>query len=392
MSDELIREIGLVLLMPNGAEVLFRLAVLWEDNDVPPEDVYMLPSRPVDGEVPVSLPEIMRDVYFVTWLDNDYNEENQGIKTMLSEKDAFWNKYIIALKKLVEVSYYNYQSIVDDRDCDEEEVLFRRKGRRYMSFIEDLGEPYNIRYKIIHVLSQLHSQARIRNHFGGFTGIVCNAETFIKFWNESLQKLQELQLAIQKEDVEDLKSAFGRILKSEVFEERFDKRYMGEDGCFMKTNVVTADANEDVLCFSGLKDFDGNDYLSRAVKMIVDSGYFHNAYLVKVRDGIRYYLSDSKYITLGEAKAFGGHLEARMFSCCERKTFADYDWSKCVSYKMIVKYEPCGMCSIPVKKHRAKYKPNELVWGKKWDFPLKDMDKYDAIAKEIYDANNPAKL
>lgn len=133
MSDELIREIGLVLLMPNGAEVLFRLAVLWEDNDVPPEDVYMLPSRPVDGEVPVSLPEIMRDVYFVTWLDNDYNEENQGIKTMLSEKDAFWNKYIIALKKLVEVSYYNYQSIVDDKDCDEEEVLFRRKGRRYMS-------------------------------------------------------------------------------------------------------------------------------------------------------------------------------------------------------------------------------------------------------------------
>ena len=197
--------------------------------------------------------------------------------------------------------------------------------------------------------------------------------------------MEELEISIQEKEVHVLKSKFSKITNSKIYKNKFKKRFI-DDGCFLKANVIDTNGNyQDVLCFSGLKQFDGSDYLSIAINDIVNSGVFHNPYLVKVNDNIRYYITHDKYITLGDAKTNSKTLNPRMFSCCERKTFADYDWSKCRSYKMTIKYEPCALCEISVKKHSDKYN-GTIICGKSESLKPIDKAKYDSIAQVIYDS------
>lgn len=381
----MIKEIQLFLQLPQKHQLSFSLALLLDGSSIIPENLYIHPIELEQDDV--SLLEIIRDVNLITQFEillNEYDKDE--IQNEFSERDKFWNIYIEILRELLRISYNNSKAIVNTQDYENMEILFEKKGWHYSSYVDQMGEPFITRYKIFHILSLLYTRPYIRNNYGGCSDIICYANIFSQFWNDSVEKLSKLELSIQEDEVANLKSIFSKITDSMIYQNKFNNRYIDSNGCFLKANVIDKTGNDqDILCFSGIKQPDGNDYLSLAIKKIANSGVFHNPYLVKVNDKIRYYISPKKYITLGDAKSFGPVSSPRMFSCCERKTFADYDWSNCRSYKMIIKYEPCILCALSVQKHTTKYH-GTISCGKHKQGASLDKDKFDSIAQEIYDS------
>lgn len=387
MDYNIIKEIQLLLQLPKHHHISFNLALLLGDNSIVPDNLYVYPIEL--GTEDISLLEIIRDVNLITKFEILLNENDKDeIQKEFGERDKFWNIYIELLRELIWISYNNYRTIVNTQDYENRKSLFEKKGWHYSLYVDQMGEPFITRYKIFHILSLLYTKPYIRNYYGGCSDIICYANKFLQFWNDSVERLSKLELSIQEDEILNLKSIFSKITDSKIYQDKFNNRYIDGSGCFLKANVIdTTGNNRDVLCFSGLKQHNGNDYLSLAIKQIVDSGVFHNPYLVKVNDKIRYYISSEKYITLGDAKSYGSFFPHRMFSCCERKTFADYDWSNCRSYKMIIKYEPCTLCALSVQKHKTKYS-GTILCGKYEHGSSIDKDEFDHIAQEIYESTH----
>ena len=78
-----------------------------------------------------------------------------------------------------------------------------------------------------------------------------------------------------------------------------------------------------------------------------------------------------------------------MFSCCERKTIADFCWDNCLSFEMFVKYKPCELCKYPINEFKKKYNGNiyhgirckPLKREKKEEFQEKASKIYNMIYK-----------
>lgn len=71
-----------------------------------------------------------------------------------------------------------------------------------------------------------------------------------------------------------------------------------------------------------------------------------------------------------------------MSSCCERKTFADFNWNGCQSYEMILKYALCELCQHQVKIFEIRYH-GQTKFGKVTK-PLGHKYDFDKIANHIY--------
>lgn len=159
----------------------------------------------------------------------------------------------------------------------------------------------------------------------------------------------------------------------------FKERYLDDSGgCFSLTRVRKNATEEDVLCFSGLKFSD----LNSAIDKIAQSGYFVNPTVIRECLNVRYYLCPEKYVTFAEAKQTHKDHKRRMFSCCERKTFAKYDWQGVDSFIMTVKYYPCELCQWSVDMHKKKY--GGTIKAGIIQSPLEEKALYDAIAEEIF--------
>lgn len=200
-----------------------------------------------------------------------------------------------------------------------------------------------------------------------------------------MDKFSIMVSAIQKyKKVETVRKYFNIIslkyANSKDYKEFHDKYIQGY-GCFAKTTVNLLNGDkQDVLCFSGLKY---KSEISRVIKLIVTNGNFKNAYLINVSGKIRYYINKTDYITKDDADKSGFSYHNRMFSCCERKTFAAYEnWMNCKSYVMTVKYQPCELCKESVKRHNKKYNGKKHC-GKRLK-KLSNRSIYDSQAVQIY--------
>ena len=382
-----------MLFIPKGEKLTFQFSVFTSENRKDPEDSNVDFSNKLLG--------ILQDIFYVTsYAIIRYDKESGSPKSELDKRDNNWGIFRWIWYNFTDFLRENFNEIRIPQNSDKSEILSKIEGAGYAQFVREMGQPFMARYNL-YVFSLLFwSKNYILKNFGSCTDIICNFRLFMQFWNGILAFLSNSVEDLQVDDEENLKSKFEKILNnpnSKAEYRKFKKNYLKEKGgCFSLTMVDKKDGSrQDVLCFSGLQDYPDDSPIGKAIKKIKVKGGFKNPYVVHVTDYIRYDLICGKYICYGEAKNckfFSNNREYnRMFSCCERKTIADYDWEDCASYTMIVKYEPCKLCQKAVTKHNKSYN-GRVLHGKKDTKTTKVpklIDEFDRLAKCIFSGPCP---
>ena len=378
------------LFLPMSEKLSFQFSILPNENL---EDFGNL-----DVESSNELLGILQDTYYVTHLASiRYEKEVEDSNGKLDERDNYWSLFRWVWYNFTDFLRNNFSEIRIFQDSEVGEILSKKRGRSYKQFVQEMGLPFESRYNL-YVFSLLFwSPNYILKNFGSRTDIICNHRVFMRFWNGILTFLSDSVLNLQKVRVKKLKSKFKKILnnpETKAEYKTFSKEYLGKKGCFSLTIVKKNDGSrQDVLCFSGLKDYPENSNIRKAIKKIEKDGGFQNPQVVEVTDNIKYYLICGLSISYGIAKEcsiFKTGRYNRMFSCCERKTIAGYLWNDCASYTMIVKYAPCELCKEPVRKHNELYN-GRVLHGKATE-PLERIGEYDRLAKCIWSSLHPIRI
>lgn len=380
------------LFLPMSEKMPFRFSILPNENR---ED-----SGNSDVESSNELLGILQDTYYVTHLASiRYEKGLEDSNGKIDERDNYWSSFRWVWYNFTNFLRNNFSEIRIFQDSAAGEILSKKKGRSYRQFVQEMGLPFEARYNLYIFSLLFWSPNYILKYFGRCTDIICKHRVFMRFWNGILTFLSDSVRDLQKDDVENLKSKFEKILndpdkKAEYT--KFNREYLREKGgCFSLTMVDKKDGSrQDVLCFSGLQDYPANSNLGKAIKRIKEEGGFQNPYLVQITNKIKYDLLCGLYISYGKAKKCSffskNGVYNRMFSCCERKTIADYNWNDCASYTMIVKYAPCELCKEPVRKHNKLYS-GRVLHGKATK-PLKLIGEFDRLAKCICSSFYPIRF
>lgn len=388
--EHLNRVVKWKLILPWGKPLRFHFQIVPANDDL--EWDVNIPSSTTD------LLGLLQDTFYVThWLNILEENYNLITKEELDERDNYWYIFIWVWYRFIEIIQHNYHQITNNQSSMEYEVLQEMHSENYLHFIENMGEPYITRYKLYEVVSLLVPSNRF-SHLS-LANIICDFNSFVKFWNKSLKLLPALLTKIQHYKVERLRKQFNKIIDANSLNneyKRFKNKYLqeGKDKCFSMTTVTKKDGTKkDLLCFCGVPEFDPNSKISKAIDLIVNeiknNRKYYDPERVTAKDSIRYYIDHKTYITYVQATHFScfsnNPIFNRMFSCCERKTFAHYDeWSECVSYTMVVKYPPCELCNFPVIQHCNKYNGHIIPGKKNEPTPLENLDIYNMLAKCIH--------
>lgn len=120
----------------------------------------------------------------------------------------------------------------------------------------------------------------------------------------------------------------------------------------------------------------------------VISEFLEEYHAVVIPDEVRYYLDDEKgYITYKQFKEKGvDKKENRMFTCCERKLFAQMRMENKLNdnVKIIVTSQPCEYCSREINFIQKKYNKVLNVIYPREEY----VSRHDQIAREIWKEKN----
>lgn len=334
-----------------------------------------------EGKNSVSIPD-----------DQEYIHKNPEKKLTLDRRDKGWDTLIGFFEQLYYKITGRYNILSEDATATREieERLFHLKGQAYKNYIYyKLGKIYALRYEIYVILNKLVPLSlRESNNVILCTNIICNGIAFQNFFNASLGWIEDTLTNLQTYEGKALDKLMA-YLDRRYGSSQFRRKFVSGHGCFSKTLVFDGNTYTNALCFSGARN--PSTSIQNACKRIADCGLFGNHYVVKISPATRYYISSSKYITLGEALSSGLYnpyknpdVDGRMFSCCERKTFADYNWSGCQWFRMVVKYTPCQLCQYEVGVFENKFRyPSKVVGGKALT-ALKNLATMNQLATEIH--------
>lgn len=148
--------------------------------------------------------------------------------------------------------------------------------------------------------------------------------------------------------------------------------------------------------YYSINGLDGDDYDS--IHRIFEKLRCQNYRSVFISNGVRYFLPDEiEYITY---KQFFENKtpskENRMFTCCERKLFAEIRRQKNIDHdiKIVVSSPPCVYCSREIRNIEKNYKNKiEKVYQKNGDLEKESPNKQivlqqDKVAEKIWKKNN----
>lgn len=322
------------------------------------------------------LPQLLQEVYYVDLLSRNANLET-GI---FRGHDSVYDYLRIFHGRLVELLQLSYKHLLDNQYLDDHNLgrLSALSGMRVGQYVENnLQEPFRSRDAAYMIFNMLPNQYKYHLPHDARRNIIASYEKFEKYWNKGMELLCQLQDDIHALGIDDLNQLLSELT---VKNEKFKDRYLQDSGgCFSLTVTNKTNGTSDkILCFSG-QSFKG---LNESINKIVQSERFKNSVVIKKSLKVRYYICPDKYVTHAEAKQTHKDSEPRMFSCCERKTFAEYDWSEVKSYIMTVKYHPCELCQWSVNTHQKKH--GGIINSGVRRPPLEKKARFDAIAEEIY--------
>ena len=371
-------------------EVLYFEQLLFTEND--------------EYQKSTALLEMLQDVFYVTQLDHISGqhieseiEPNAFISNdiILNHRDDAWDILIGYFDDLLSKIHNNYDLLINDAVSQAKDTLLNLVGVHYADFIRySMNEVFFFRYEIYSFLKELIPWSLRRKHnLSRCTDIVCDGRAFQNFFNLSLNWIEETQRKIQTYESEDLERLLN-YLSRRYHLGKLRNKYLNKKscGCFSKTLVHEIDNSyTNVLCFSGAEE--PKDKLKEDIEKIAKCGYFGKYHLVRISDDIKYHLSETQFITLGEANRSGLYDSGsygRMFSCCERKTFANYDLNNCRAFRMIVKYAPCILCKQEVKMY-VNGRNKRLISGCPTG-SIARLDEYNELANKIYKMFHPLLL
>lgn len=330
----------------------------------------------------ILLLDVLQDFYYVTHFENLHKNDNKIDERLYccdecwSVLNALWRELLLLIKGcgqyLNDERSYEYRLIRDDNELKK--------------IIYDLGEPFTTRYHVYKLFKTIYS---IYNpQISHSTDILFNIKDFQEYWNFGISLFSFTLFKIQIASVNELKQILKDITKEKEYYQ-FRSKYIHRNSCFSLTKVILKDNKKiNLLCFSGIDRKNKiNNSIKKAIDKIIKSNIFENSCLVKDSDDIRYYLSNKKYITYGEAEKCRKHglkYNIRMFSCCERKTIAYFNWENCQSYEMFVKYKPCELCEHQINEFKKSH-CGDIYHGIECKPLKKDLkEDLEKRAREIY--------
>ncbi len=347
------------------------------------------------GDDGLQLLDYLQEVYYVTKLEVILDNGNlHNNKILLDNQDNGWDVLSNVFANLYPKIYRSQGLLSSNSSYPNSSQLLHLKGEAYGDYIRNtMGGVYPFRYEIYTSLKHIIPMSlRRRYKLARCTDIVCDSQAFQRFFNLSLQWIETTQRNLQTYENDALEKLLIYLSRRKEGMGDFKKRYLKNDRrCFSKTLVFNGATYLNLLCFSGAQEPTGQ--LKKAMESIAQCGLFGNCHLVKVPVETRYMLSDTKYITLGDAILSGLYdvkQHGRMFSCCERKTFAHHNWTTCKAFRMIVRFAPCELCERLVESYRNNFH-GVVVYGKKLA-PLKKRKEFDSLADNIYRKLHPLLL
>lgn len=321
------------------------------------------------------LPQLLQEVYYV-----DYLSRNANIETGIhKDRDGVYDYLRIFHARIIELLRSHYIHLTNQGQLDNNSFnkLLELSGQQVEQYVADnLQEPFRSRDAAYMIFNLLPKQYKYRLPHYARRDIISSYDKFEKYWNKGMTMLSMLQNDIHTSDVAELTKLLSELADKNS---RFRNKYIGEsNGCFSFTKVKKNGVSENVLCFSG-QSFKG---LNGAIDRIAQSRRFGNSIIIRQSMKVRYYICPERYITHADAHNSRIKHNDRMFSCCERKTFAEYNWQGVESYTMTVKYFPCELCQWSVNRHNMKYRGTIKAGVRR--SPLLEKAGFDAIADEIY--------
>ena len=329
-------------------------------------------------DVQFFIPQLLQEVFYVDSLSRNNNIEPNGIADSL---DAVYDYISVFHARIVELVELHHKHLTDETHSEEiREQLWDFSGSKVGMYVhKNLQEPFLSRDNAYMIFNALPSSYRYRLPHYARRDIVSSYDCFEKYWNKGMELLCEMQNDIHTATIGQLKNLLTELSGKN---NKFYKKYLKEkDGCFSLTQVKKKGLQQDVLCFSGITF---SKPIIDAINCIKNSGRFKTPVVITNSDNVRYYLCPERYVTYEDARRSNVVYSNRMFSCCERKTFAEYDWQDVDSYTMMVKYQPCELCQLPIYEHTMKYN-GRIKAGIKLA-PLDKIPLFNAIAEDIYKA------
>lgn len=322
------------------------------------------------------IPQLLQEVYYVTQLSRERNNEPNEV---LSLQDEFYDYIRVFHGRIRDILESHHQDLVEEVHSEEiRERLMEFSGASVGSFVqENLPEPFLSRNAAYMIFNMLPYPYKSRLPHYARRDIVSSYSCFEKYWNRGMSLLCEMQNDVHTVAIDELKKLLAKLSGKDM---ELCKVYLKDNkGCFSLTEVKKNEVQQDVLCFSGQKFA---KKITEAITMIERAGHFRNPIIITKSNKVRYYICPERYVTYADACKTNKVYQTRMFSCCERKTFAEYDWNDVESYTMTVKYQPCELCQLPIYEHTMKYR-GRIKAGIKLD-PLDKIPLFNAIAEEIY--------
>lgn len=390
-NNNLSKEITWTVILPKGYFFTFEDSLLLDiksDNE-PKTSLYYNSYKKTNQlesykESNTLLLDILQEVYYVT-----HFAENNKTDERLYYCDKCWNELNVFWRQLLQFIREREEHLDNEKNYEYTDNHFIKDDNEFQNYIKNLGEPFITRYHFYKFFKFIYSIYNYKISYN--SDIVYNINEFRRFWNTSMYLVSSTLFRIQISSVNELKQLLKKITKEKIYYQ-FRRKYIHRNSCFSLTKVLLkGNEKKDILCFSGIDI--NNETIKKAIDKIMRSSIFSNSYLVSDSDDIRYYLSNTKYITYGDAKSckrkYGLKYENRMFSCCERKTIADFNWDNCLSFEMFVKYKPCELCKYPINELKKNYngniyhgiKCNPLKREKKKEFQEKARKIYNMIHK-----------
>lgn len=292
--------------------------------------------------------------------------------------DIFSELFVIIQNNPQLLSYHSTYKALEDLLCQKDKKRFIYKKMP--------GE-YALRYRFFLVATELIPSLKkedgelVRRY-----DVICKWTEFKHFFKRTLKWIEDKLYYLQTCSVQDLENLYKEWcdVKGDKFK-KFKARYLDGNSCFSDTIVERLDTDIHILCFSGAKA--PTKKVKDAIEYITTKYLLFGIRPITIWDvplDTKYMLAQIKTITFEEAKLSKIYIRekhGRMFSCCERKTFAGYpDWNKCISFRMFVRFAPCELCAEIVKEYKDNYN-GTIRHGDKYP-GLRTL--YDPVANAIY--------
>lgn len=302
-------------------------------------------SENVDKQVDYSIHDMLRDYHFISYLRN-INQDKE-----IRNKEEFI-KYLHIINNYIGLFFDSVEKAFDSED---KAMAFLQNDELDEMTYSDVKK--SMKGVLLTKTSERIKQFKFINYQQLLTENIEPKDYVIKAITET-----------QKILFSDLFSIVDYFKRNAEKFKCLYRQYINGSSCFSITDVCFNNNNETIFTLSGINPKKKQE-LTESLNQIATQ--YPNSHCIcfapKDVDDVQYLDIRRNQLSYGNAKKqsyFSSDKHNRMFSCCERKTFAYMHsvYQDCI-FKMYVKYPPCELCAPFVNFYINKWQGSEVYVG-----------------------------